>query len=119
MIESCAPSPTVGLFGIGLDTYWPQFPGLKERLAGYQTETHTLLEKAGAKVIDAGLVDTVQKARATADLFREKKVSVVFLQITTYALSQTVLPVAQGSGAPIIIINMQPAKNIDYSWFNS
>ncbi len=119
MIESCAPSPTVGLFGIGLDTYWPQFPGLKERLAGYQTETHTLLEKAGAKVIDAGLVDTVQKARDAARLFREKRVSVVFLQITTYALSQTVLPVAQGSGAPIIIINMQPAKNIDYSWFNS
>ncbi|HPB07644.1 MAG TPA: arabinose isomerase, partial [Rectinema sp.] len=119
MIESCAPSPTVGLFGIGLDTYWPQFPGLKERLAGYLTQTRTLLEKAGATVIDAGLVDTVQKARDAARLFREKRVSVVFLHITTYALSQTVLPIAQGIGVPIIIINMQPAKNIDYSWFNS
>jgi len=118
MIESCAQSPTVGLFGIGLDTYWPQFPGLKERLAGYLTQTRTLLEKAGATVIDAGLVDTVQKARDAARLFREKRVSVVFLHITTYALSQTVLPIAQGIGVPIIIINMQPAKNIDYSWFN-
>ena len=26
----------IGLFGIGLDTYWPQFHGLKERLEGYQ-----------------------------------------------------------------------------------
>ena len=25
----------IGLFGIGLDTYWPQFDGLKERLEGY------------------------------------------------------------------------------------
>ena len=25
----------IGLFGIGLDTYWPQFAGLKERLEGY------------------------------------------------------------------------------------
>lgn len=25
-------SPRIGLFGIGLDTYWPQFTGLKERL---------------------------------------------------------------------------------------
>ena len=25
----------VGLFGIGLDAYWPQFAGLKERLEGY------------------------------------------------------------------------------------
>jgi L-arabinose isomerase len=25
----------IGLFGIGLDTYWSQFPGLQERLEGY------------------------------------------------------------------------------------
>jgi L-arabinose isomerase len=25
----------IGLFGIGLDAYWPQFPGLKPRLEGY------------------------------------------------------------------------------------
>lgn len=25
----------IGLFGIGLDTYCPQFEGLKERLEGY------------------------------------------------------------------------------------
>ncbi len=25
----------IGLFGIGLDTYWPQFAGLEERLKGY------------------------------------------------------------------------------------
>ena len=57
MIKNCMPNPTVGLFGIGLDTYWPQFPGLKERLTEYQTETRALLEKAGATVIDAELVD--------------------------------------------------------------
>jgi L-arabinose isomerase len=32
-----SPSHTrLGLFGIGLDTYWPQFKGLKNRLVGYQ-----------------------------------------------------------------------------------
>ena len=25
----------VGLFGIGLDAYWPQFAGLEDRLEGY------------------------------------------------------------------------------------
>jgi len=25
----------VGLFGIGLETYWPQFAGLEARLKGY------------------------------------------------------------------------------------
>ena len=26
----------VGLIGLGLDTYWPQFEGLYTRLCGYQ-----------------------------------------------------------------------------------
>ena len=30
------PRARVGVFGIGLHTYWPQFPGLKERIEGYQ-----------------------------------------------------------------------------------
>jgi hypothetical protein len=119
MKENSAHIPTVGLFGIGLDTYWAQFPGLRERLLSYQAETAALLEGAGAMVVDAGLVDTVDKARAAGALFREKKVSLVFLYITTYALSQTVLPVAREAGAPMVIINVQPAKNIDYEWFNS
>jgi len=29
------PPLHIGLFGIGHDAYWPQFPGLKERLEGY------------------------------------------------------------------------------------
>ena len=28
----------VGLFGIGLDTYWPQFAGLKEERQVYQAQ---------------------------------------------------------------------------------
>ena len=30
----------IGLFGIGLDAYWPQFEGLKERLEGYLKVVH-------------------------------------------------------------------------------
>ena len=33
----------VGLFGIGLDTYWPQFEGLKDRLMGYIAEVASKL----------------------------------------------------------------------------
>ena len=47
----------VGVFGIGLAAYWPQFPGLKERLAGYQREVEQRLTALGAEVISAGLVD--------------------------------------------------------------
>ena len=37
----------IGLFGIGLDTYWPQFAGLKERLEGYLREVASKLARPG------------------------------------------------------------------------
>ncbi len=47
----------IGLFGIGLETYWPQFPGLKERLEGYLSTVHQRIESIHGAVISAGLVD--------------------------------------------------------------
>ena len=35
----------VGLFGIGLDTYWPQFAGLEERLKGYLRKVADKLQR--------------------------------------------------------------------------
>jgi L-arabinose isomerase len=109
----------VGLFGIGLDTYWPQFTGLKERLQGYQTYIAGRLCELGVEVIDAGLVDSPEKARQAAALFRQSAVDAIFLYISTYALSHTVLPVAQQAGVPIIVLNLQPVPAIDYEKFNS
>ena len=37
----------VGVFGIGLAAYWPQFPGLKERLEGYQREVEAAYRAIG------------------------------------------------------------------------
>ena len=30
-----SPELKIGLFSIGLDVYWPQFAGLRDRLIGY------------------------------------------------------------------------------------
>jgi L-arabinose isomerase len=30
---------TIGLFSLGLDAYWPQFPELKQRLTAYNQHT--------------------------------------------------------------------------------
>jgi L-arabinose isomerase len=109
----------VGLFGIGLDTYWPQFKGLRERLEGYQSEiARKMREISGVAVVDAGLVDTVEKAHSVGDQFRTAKVDAIFLYISTYALSSTVLPVVQRAGVPVIVLNVQPVARIDYDAFN-
>ncbi|NLR83026.1 arabinose isomerase [Chitinophaga eiseniae] len=107
-----------GLFGIGLATYWTQFTRLKERLEGYQSHIASKLADSHVTVADAGLVDNVAKARSAALLFKKEDVSIIFLYVSTYALSATVLPVVQGCKVPVVILNLQPVAAMDYSWFN-
>src|SRR5579863_4418165 len=108
----------VGLFGIGLDTYWPQFKGLKSRLEGYVRAVQAKLQRPGIEVITLGLIDNPQRALAAGHKFREADVDLIFLYATTYALSSTVLPVVQRAKVPVIILNLQPAAAIDYEQFN-
>ena len=49
----------IGLFGIGLDTYWPQFDGLKDRLEGYLDIVDQKLSAIHPAVINAGLGNTI------------------------------------------------------------
>jgi L-arabinose isomerase len=110
---------TVGLFGIGLDTYWPQFDGLRDRLIGYQRRIAERITGFGVRLVDGGLVDTVEKALSVASQFRSEEVDVIFLYVATYALSSTVLPVAQQTRVPVIVLNLQPVPQLDYESFNS
>ena len=108
----------IGLFGIGLDTYWPQFPGLKERLEDYLAIVHSKLERENVEIVDLGLIDTVPKAFDAGHAFRRADVDLIFLHVTTYALSSTVLPVVQRAKVPVIILNLSPQSAIDYTRFN-
>ena len=108
----------IGLFGIGLDAYWPQFRGLKERLEGYIEKTAEKLESFGAELINLGLIDNPASAMEAGHRFRQADVDIIFLHVTTYALSSTVLPVVQRAKVPVIILNLSPEKSIDYSSFN-
>jgi L-arabinose isomerase len=108
----------VGLFGIGLDAYWPQFKGLKRRLEGYLQIVAGRLERPGVEVVNLGLIDSPPKALEAGHRFRQEDVDLVFLYVTTYALSATVLPVVQRARVPVIVLNLQPAAAIDYAVFN-
>jgi L-arabinose isomerase len=109
---------TVGLFGIGLDTYWPQFEGLQERLTGYVQKVAQRLEKPGMQVVNLGLVDSPERAEAAGHTFRQQDVDLIFLYATTYALSSTVLPVVRRAKVPVILLNLSPSAAIDYESFN-
>ena len=109
----------VGLFGIGLEAYWAQFAGLEERLIH---NTRRVAERLGAmdvEVVNLGLIDSPEKARAAGHRFRQADVDLIFLYVTTYALSSTVLPVVRRARVPVIVLNLAPAQAIDYGAFNS
>jgi L-arabinose isomerase len=108
----------IGLFGIGLDAYWEQFTGLEDRLKGYLSAVEDKLNAIHPKVINLGLIDNSEKAFEAGRRFRRENVDVIFLHITTYALSATVLPVVQRAKVPVIILNLAPEAAIDYEIFN-
>jgi L-arabinose isomerase len=109
---------SIGLFGIGLDAYWPQFRGLQDRLKGYIGRVAQLLDRPGVKIVNLGLVDTPEKAVAAGHQFRRADVDLIFLYVTTYALSSTVLPVVRRAKVPVILLNLAPSAAIDYDSFN-
>lgn len=109
---------TVGLFGIGLDAYWPQFAGLQERLKGYIARVAELLGQCGVNVVNLGLMDTAEKALAAGHQLRQADVDLIFLYVTTYALSSTVLPAVRRAKVPVILLNLAPSAAIDYDSFN-
>jgi L-arabinose isomerase len=108
----------VGLFSIGLETYWEQFQCLKQRLTGYNCEIASKLSGFGADVVNLGMIDNAEKAVAAGHAFRQADVDLIFLHVSTYALSSVVLPVVRRSKAPVIVLNLSPQASIDYEAFN-
>jgi L-arabinose isomerase len=108
----------VGLCGIGLDAYWNQFAGLEERLKGYVARVASRLQRPGVEVVNLGLIDTPAHSREAGHRCRCEDIDVLFLYVTTYALSSTVLPLVQRAGVPVVILNLQPEAAIDYKSFN-
>jgi L-arabinose isomerase len=108
----------VGLFGIGLDAYWPQFAGLKERLEQNIGVLEQKLQRPGVEIVNFGLIDSPERAMAAGHQCRRDDIDLLFLYVTTYALSSTVLPIVQRARVPVVVLNLSPAPAIDYEWFN-
>jgi L-arabinose isomerase len=116
--DQTMPRLRVGLFGIGLEAYWPQFAGLRERLTGYIGQVASQLARPDVEVVNLGLVDTPEKALAAGHQCRRDDVDIIFLYVTTYALSATVLPAVRRARVPVIVLSLSPSHAIDYASFN-
>lgn len=106
-------APRIGVFGIGLEAYWPQFPSLHERLSGY---LRSVEERLGAwgEVVSGGLVDSAERAPAVGERFAQAQVDLLFVYAATYATSSVALPIVQRAKAPVVLLNLQPTASLDY-----
>ena len=105
--------PVVGVATIGLEAYWPQFPGLRQRLLEYTRAVTDQLALV-ADVVNVGMADTAQAAREAGERLGRARVDLTAVHAATYATSSQVVPLIQRAGAPALILNLQPVDRLDY-----
>ncbi|MEO3754531.1 L-fucose/L-arabinose isomerase family protein [Streptomyces sp. B6B3] len=109
----------VGLVSGGLGAYWPQFPRLLEQLKESAAFVTARFEEMGCDVADAGFVSDPQEAAVAAERLRVADCDIIVTFLTTYLTSSMVLPVAQRSGAPVLVIDLQPTEAMDHASFDT
>ena len=104
----------IGLYSAGLNTYWAQFAGLKDRLLGYNSFIAERLSQVG-EVYNFCLVDDETAGRQAGEYFNAHNVDIIFAHSATYFTSSTVLPVHQICKAPAVWLNLQPTPQMNYA----
>lgn len=103
----------IGVFSIALGVYLTQFPSLVQEFeAQYKAFKKTLPDSV--EIIDGGIVTTKEQSQAAGDLFRAMDADLVFLQLLTYATSYNMLPAVKDLDVPVILVNVQKIKALDY-----
>ncbi len=103
----------VGVFSIALGAYLPQFPSLvPEFEAQYEAFKKTVPDTV--EIIDGGIVTTKEQSQEAGNLFRAADVDLVFLQLLTYATSYNMLPAVKDLDVPVVLVNIQKLKALDY-----
>jgi len=109
-------SGRVGVFAVGHHIYWPQFPGLREKiLQHYNYFLKNLKERAYATVVSFDdLCDDSHKAVEVGDFFARQRSDLLFCYVATYTPSANVLPVIQRAAVPVALLCLQPSSAMDY-----
>lgn len=105
----------IGVFGVGFDKYWGQFPGLLEELMEKQKVFLSKIMDKEATIIDFGMIDNPSKAYEVVKKLEAANLDLVFCNMLTYATSGTFGIIIKTISAPIIMVALQPRKALDYS----
>ncbi|MCA1217414.1 L-fucose/L-arabinose isomerase family protein [Streptomyces sp. 8L] len=114
-----ARKPRVGLVAGGLGAYWPQFPDLLPQLRKSAARVTERMRAFDAEVVDAGFISDAQEGAAAAERLRAADCDLIVGFLTTYMTASMLVPIAQRSGAPVLLINLQPSPSMDHASFDT
>jgi L-arabinose isomerase len=111
--------PRVGLVAGGLGTYWPQFPGLLPQLKQSAARVSERMTELNCEVIDVGFISDAEEGAGAAEQLRIAGCDLIVGFLTTYMTATMIVPIAQRSGAPVLLINLQPTEVMDHATFDT
>lgn len=109
----------VGLVAGGLGAYWPQFPDLLPQLQESSAYVSRRFGEMDAEVVDVGFISDAQDGAAAAEKLRQADCDLIVLFLTTYLTTSMVLPIAQRSNTPVLVIDLQPSERMDHASFDT
>jgi len=119
-LDRITPRKTrVGLVAGGLGAYWPQFPGLLPQLEASARRVSEKLSSLDCEVVDVGFISDAQEGAAAAERLRLADCDLIIGFLTTYMTATMLVPVAQRSGAPVLLLNLQPTEAMDHASFDT
>ena len=120
MVLSGSPRATrVGLVAGGLGAYWPQFPDLLPQLQQSSARVSQRMTELNCDVIDVGFISDAQEGARAAEQLRVAGCDLIVGFLTTYMTATMLVPIAQRSGAPVLLINLQPTESMDHATFDT
>jgi L-arabinose isomerase len=109
----------VGLVAGGLGAYWPQFPDLLPQLQNSARRVAERMRALDCEVVDAGFISDAQDGARAAEQLRAAGCDLIVGFLTTYMTASMLVPVAQRSGSPVLLINLQPTESMDHASFDT
>ena len=109
----------IGLVAGGLGAYWPQFPNLLPQLQESSAYVSSRFGAMDAEVIDVGFISDAVEAGVAAEKLRSADCDLIVMFLTTYLTSSMVLPIAQKTKTPVLVIDLQPTEKMDHANFDT
>src|SRR3979409_1292206 len=109
----------IGLVAGGLGAYWPQFPDLLPQLQASARRVSERFSELDCEVVDVGFISDATEGAAAAEKLRLADCDLIVGFLTTYMTASMLVPVAQRSGAPVLLLNLQPTEAMDHANFDT